>query len=101
MKTELTIEQSARLIEIGVDASLASKCQNTKTSENPIFTLSDLLSILPKRIRVYFFNAHINKDGAEASYVSETSWLACYTAPELIDVLYLLLVWVVENGYIK
>ncbi|WP_290437777.1 hypothetical protein [Muribaculum intestinale] len=63
MKTQLTAEQSAKLIELGVSPEMASEikveveepsrgCPNIYCSEvkRPIFTLSDLVSLLPKSI---------------------------------------------------
>lgn len=58
MKTGLTIEQSQRLIELGVNPYLASKEVTEKhpITENEItyqiFTLADLLKILPKEITI-------------------------------------------------
>ena len=59
MKTILTIEESAKLIELGMDKELASDCDSTMKvcasgrgiirlpEVRPIFTLTDLLAILP------------------------------------------------------
>ncbi|MDE7464981.1 MAG: hypothetical protein K2M59_03780 [Muribaculaceae bacterium] len=113
MKTELTIEESARLIELGVDAKLASKCQNTKTSENPVFDLSDLLSILPKEITTSetIMGDDFTSDIEINWYSNVRLWKCGYTclplpvdvgcAPELIDALYQLLIWAIEQGYLK
>lgn len=55
MRTTLSIEQSARLIELGVPESV-STFQYCKAFDNPdeqyptIFRLEDLLRILPKKI---------------------------------------------------
>ena len=118
MKTTLTIEESAKLIELGVDPKLASShtlgvqtptgITNVyrKVEEGkPIFTLSDILSILPKEIEV---------DKVELSLVIEwqyNKWYACYmgrgrmagdcSAPELIDALYQLLIWAIENNFVN
>lgn len=66
MKNELTIEQSQHLIELGVDAKLASKyCSAMKIGmgcrgivripeSKPIFELQDILAILPKEIKHKF-----------------------------------------------
>ena len=63
MKTELTIEESARLIELGVDAKLATRSLITNERR---FKLEDLFSILPKEIEqedrhpmtvVYYWNS--------------------------------------------
>ncbi len=61
MKTQLTAEESAKLIELGVSPERASESKSSvaygngargimKVPETPIFTLSDLIGILPKSI---------------------------------------------------
>ncbi|MDE5998262.1 MAG: hypothetical protein K2G77_08655 [Muribaculaceae bacterium] len=122
MKTTLTIEESARLIELGVDAKLASKgnsamqvCTNgrriTRILEpRPIFELSDLLSILPKEIEDNGITDTLN------IWVADNEWCvkyepasdefisladSYYESPELIDALNQLLIWCLENNHIK
>lgn len=140
MKTELTIEESAKLIELGIDAKLASKerffvgeyeraeyfdkiekltgkrilpkgvfqkrekaYMNGPTSWNiyhKVFSLTDILSILPKEIGNYELNISANKYKYFASYVL---WVATdirdilsfnqFSASELIDALNSLLIW--------
>ena len=82
MKTTLTVEESARLIELGVDPKMASTtcinfngtyayvsgeesgtvrdCVSSRyyTEERPCFSIADLLSILPKEIE--YNNARIS-----------------------------------------
>lgn len=86
MKTTLTIEESARLIELGIDPKLASKWEIVDaTDENdpnsfldyeeyPIFDLSDILSILPKEI----------KEGTPANDMTIAKQLALVLAKEII-----------------
>ena len=114
MKTTLSIEESARLIELGVDAKLASKhtlgVQTPTGIPNvyrkgddgkPIFTLSDLLSILPKEI-VLESGLHCD---LKMQYVYK-NWTAGYTpyvmsicTHELIDALNRLVIWcLTEKG---
>lgn len=55
MKTTLTAEQSAELIKHGVDKDKASLMQDDDRGRwpypsVPIFTLADLLALLPKNI---------------------------------------------------
>lgn len=65
MKTTLTIEQSARLIELGADKELANVCADVPDCDKPewndpnaidilesqcVFSLESLLAILPKKI---------------------------------------------------
>lgn len=118
MKTELTIEQSVRLIELGVDPKLASNDKvtydkNVKPYHHPIYSLADLLSILPKEITTsetimgddFISELQINWD------CNRKLWRCAYLvlphpvdvgiAPELIDALYQLLIWCLEQGYLK
>ncbi len=116
MKTELTIEQSQRLIELGVNPDLASKkvIKKYQITENEIqyaiFSLTDLLEILPKHIIVddeecYIRYSVCSMGEWEATYDPER-WLYANRADvayadELIDALYKLLIWVISNRLIK
>ena len=112
MKTTLTIEQSAELIKRGVTKDKASKLPLCATSPDesrwsePIFTLTDILSILPKVL---------HKDGLAYHYVLTIywdedikAWRAMYdaigdniagdcAAPELIDALFALIISLLDN----
>ena len=112
MKTTLTIEQSQHLIELGVDTNRASEvhqhCDDVSQWTNrgyPIFTLSDLLELLPKEIKI-----EIPSEKSNAMLPLRMNWnrnikqwrcyyAAIFSAPELIDALFALLCWVVENDY--
>ena len=122
MKTQLTIEQSERLIELGVSPERASMRESSvaygngargimKAPETPIFTLADIISMLPKgicyeglwiklRITTWidepWFAGYQNQVGV---YVTPDE--APFSAPELIDALYSLLLWCLEKGYVK
>lgn len=122
MKTRLTVEQSAKLIELGVSPERASERESSvvygngargimKVPKMPIFTLADILDILPKtqdvrgesaRLQVYNHPAgywvvsYATCDGGTLTYQTP-----CFSAPELIDALYSLLVWCLEKGYVK
>lgn len=119
MKDKLTIEESAKLIELGVDAKLASKESAVwgkfKSHKRPIFTLTDILSILPKEIdgNILVINAtgfNIESEEYEEGwcvfYVNSNFDVAygeksIFSAPELIDALNQLLKWVLSNGHYK
>lgn len=118
MKTTLTIEQSQRLIELGVNPYLASNEVTEKhpITENeisyPIFTLADLLGILPKRIDDYHFSIDHNGDSFDVNYLEwddDENWEAVvcsfmcdgFAAPELINALYELTIWLIENKHIQ
>ncbi len=114
MKITLTIEQSQRLIELGVSAEKAS---GESLVGGSIFTLADLLGILPKEIEVESRDGDIDDAwlflvwDTNGDYADNHEWLAAYTAgftyiankhaPELIDAIYSLLIWLIENKYIR
>ena len=118
MKDRLTIEQSQHLIKLGVDPSKASirpttnhigqpfilikhenwEAQTLCINPRPIFSSADILSFLPKSKKgigglVFGFS------------VEQERWKAFYDdcpestkyGEELIDALFELLVWVLEN----
>lgn len=101
MKTTLAIEQSQKLMALGIDPKLAS--EEYISSDDPLFTLTDLLSILPKEIKIH-------RDGDTLSMIYHCGqWRVGYTncaeycnhtkvAPELIDALYQLLIYVLDNN---
>ena len=122
MKTQLTAEESAKLIELGVSPERASERTPDYTDINntgrplerrellPVFTLGNILDILPK---------FVPDAGGDLSYALKIQpcnlpgWQVCYYAysldngkgyqasPELIDALYSLLVWCLEKGHVK
>ena len=145
MKTTLTVEESARLIELGVDPKMASMVSWKQTETwarksvlpnkehltlkpfkpmiigferfetKDVFTLADILRILPKEIedsnldiistQVDIKN-HKKISGWMVTYIDSHNDLAfgdesIFQAPELIDALYSLLIWFLENKIIK
>lgn len=111
MKTELTTEQSQHLIELGVPANKASMTSNQLHGDpyyndyyQCIFTLTDLLEILPKEIGKPY--APEDKENLVVFWLDDV-WTAAYAmirefyAEELIDALYELTVWCIENGHLK
>lgn len=123
MKTRLTAEESAKLIELGVSPERASKRTfDLKDVNNlskplerrellPIFTLADILDILPKEFNVsgtsarlqvynhpaeYWIASYVTYDGGTLTYQNP-----CSAEKELIDALYSLLVWCLKKGYVK
>lgn len=124
MRNLLTAEESAKLIELGVSPERASERTPDYTDINntgrplerrellPIFTLADLVSLLPKKITFgHRTNCRLKMQPIISSKdrISEV-WQACYLhtslkanaeSPELIDALYSLLVWCLEKGHVK
>ena len=112
MKQQLTKEQSKRLIELGVPTEKASESVVEENhGENhswtyPVFTIGDLLEVLPKEIG----NAGYMTLGMEVLYDEEKYfWKVLYydcagsvfEEDELIDALFDLVVWCIDNRYIK
>ena len=118
MKTTLTIEQSAHLIELGVDAKLASERefvdkterdsnQFLEIEEYPRFALTDLLSILPKEIDSNpntCLDMAVGEDSCGVCYINSENGddisPRFYTS-ELIDALYQLAIYCLENNHIN
>ena len=121
MKTELSLEQSAKLIELGVDAKLASLKEyvdihpevlkgNAEYAKPwgwmPKFTLADILAILPKEIEIEGekedLNIVMDNRGTLVGYPKFHKKHGCaFVSPELIDALFHLLFWVIENNVIN
>lgn len=131
MKTELTTEQSKRLMDLGVGSDKASKCWVTDPNDDecqqlvnhdeycyeyaalkpqPVFTLSDMLSILPKWIkyRNMLLWLRIRVDQYEERWCCVYEEGTCdndeadtfQSAEELIDALYELLVNCIKDKLI-
>lgn len=115
MKTILTIQESAELIKRGVSINKASvKCpidapyRTSGIYIASVFTLADLLSLLPKVIwyggRVPFtLDIYADEDGWQMTYTSPHSrnkegW---NYAEELIDALFTLLLWAIDHNHVK
>lgn len=115
MKTELTIQQSEHLIKLGVPKEIASVKEDMYGPA--LFTLTDLLEILPKVIEVKDINQYNEEYNCKAYIYQE--WIGKYEvgykiptltlvnyidkfhSEELIDALYELTVWCIENGHLK
>ena len=119
MKTALNPEQSATLIAKGISADKASEIKeyDDEVSQwthrgTPIFTLADILGLLPKEIErdtincgLDIYYSPIGSYFWRASYLtysySEIQYVAVEkNEEELIDALYSLLCWVIDNGHI-
>lgn len=106
MKTTLTIEQSATLISKGVSPERANEYEEGNFEDIPIFTLTDLLSLLPKHIPFANAEWYLNIQWD----ILDNKWHVQYLdfdhydevvkeeeAPELIDALYLLTLAVINH----
>lgn len=115
MRTTLTIEQSAELIKRGVSASRAHeiKVYNDPVSEwthkgCPLFTLADLLSLLPKKITLEpGMNACLNIFMADDDYcvtsytLSNNASIVAIGPCEPIDSFYSTLLWAIDHNHVK
>lgn len=127
MKTTLTIEQSAELIKRGVSAYKASgieklykptmtqtgKVINVYDDDAAVFTLADLFAMLPKgiihnglscKLRITswydepYFAGYMNQVG---KYIMGNPYDAPFSAEELIDTIFALLCWAIDNRHVK
>ena len=115
MKTQLTNEQSEHLMSLGVPEEKASIKQDMYGPA--LFTLTDLLEILPKEIeykgKVYMIETFWNKlvQGWCTWYRTAEMTPLClnqdiannptFIETELIDALYELCVWCLKNNHLK
>lgn len=117
MKTTLTAEQSAELIKHGVGKDKASLMQDDDRGRwpypsVPIFTLADVCALLPKgvihnglscKLRITswydepYFAGYENQIG---KYIMGNPYDAPFSAEELIDAIYELLLWAIGHGHI-
>lgn len=121
MKTQLTAEESAKLIELGVSPERASeRTFDLKDVNNlgkplerrellPVFTLADILDMLPKEIKHNGCTYKLNIDYPPICMVAarynaeddDLDSLKGYMCEELIDALYSLLLWVIDHKHVK
>lgn len=106
MKTRLSPEESQRLRAIGVSADKAS-------GEEGIYTLDDLLALLPKEIEI--LHLHIPVKARLRITADSASWYAAYVYDfdgkeyrkdqffdtELADVLHSLARWCINTLHVK
>lgn len=117
MKTQLTAEESAKLIELGVSPERASESKSSvaygngvrgimKVPETPIFTLSDLVSLLPKSIehggyaeaKLNIYTRPHRRECWVAKYIVSAKTIPYDGAgDELIDALYEVLYKLLDN----
>ena len=127
----LSIEQMTKLKELGVDTSKASMCYVFFESDgnkyeklvvndedcyefaslNPIptFTLHDIIELLPKAINSHFgiLTLAIKSSGDFLLHVvsyenrCKLSNVVWFFNDNILDAAYQMLIWVIENGYLK
>ena len=118
MKTALTAEQSAELIKRGVSEGIVTtripkvNGRGFIVEYSPIFTLADVCALLPKgvihngiscKLRITswydepYFAGYENQVG---KYIMGNPYDAPFSAEELIDALFDLLLWAIGHGHI-
>ena len=126
----LSIEQMQRLKELGVDTSKASMCYISKYPScdfddgdptvvvskdfnkrlynefGPAFTLQDLIELLPSQLIHKDETLYLNFDNIGKEY--GFYYVACdfeiyiyFNDKDILQAAYNMLIWVVENGYLK
>lgn len=128
-KQTLSIEQMQHLKNLGVDTSKATFCVNVADEDkhiftydtyyslieyscetHPVFTLQDVLDLLPKEIMPHTtpYSLYIDYQEMRVAYCFVDREGMCWLEPtfsidekELIDAAYEMLCWVIENGYLK
>lgn len=112
MKTTLTIEQSAELVKRGVPHEYMTgekplrNDYGDKYGSVALFTIADLLSLLPKEIENGLYSLDLMADNVEwdSVYSSAHEGYDPYfvaNEKELIDVLYKTLLWAIDNNHVK
>ena len=121
MRQVLSIDQMKHLKELGLDTSDASMCfeWNESDSDNMVvtsmdadtnydyyygtYTLQDILNKLPCFIGNQVFTIHKLADIYTCLYIElyTRSFINITEGEELIDAVYDMLCWCIENGYVK
>lgn len=122
MKTTLTPQESAELISKGISADKASEktlaykeyvkgCLVECQPASQIFTLADLLSLLPNNYpgdeldsggkRVYLTIAAVDWNRWMAKYSTVNKVIAARIHDEMIDSVYELLLWAIDHNHVK
>ena len=72
--------------------------------KKPVFTLQDIIELLPREVTDYAdYQLLINKqrDSYSVSYENTDSFLVSFCRVELLDCLYEMLLWVIDNDYLE
>lgn len=101
MRTELTWQESMCLHNFGLEKEKASKRQEVAGYETPIYTLDDLLEILPNSLEEYHYNrleiTKTHRNEWKVSYLLFDEWdsvIKFFERNELIEAIYVMLVWI-------
>ena len=117
----LSIEQMNRLKELGVDVKPKGMClmytsdssdnyylkygESTCEDDVVAFGLHDIIELLPKEIDGAYLSLELDYCSIEYYYIDHEeriSWKSIdFNIEEIIDACYEMLLWVIENGYLK
>ena len=119
----LSIEKITKLKELGVDVKPKGMClmytsdssdnyylkygESTCEDDVKAFSLQDLIELLPKRLMSDFGDADLiiqpNRDATVyvISYEPKNDIIAWFYDENILDAAYKMLIWVIENGYLK
>ena len=116
----LSIEQINKLKELGVDVKPKGMClmytsdssnnyylkygESTCEDDVAAFSLHDIIELLPKEIDGAYLSLGFDYCSIEYYYIYEEriSWKSIYfNIAGIIDAAYDMLLWVIENGYLK
>ena len=119
----LTIEQMNQLKELGIDVKPKEECliyssvgsddykliygQSVCEDDMKAFNLQEVIELLPKRLMSDFGDADLiiqpNRDATVyvISYEPKNDIIAWFYDENILDAAYKMLIWVIENGYLK
>ena len=117
----LSIEQMNQLKELGVDVKPKGTClmytsdssdnyylkygESTCEDDVVAFSLQDVIEILPKEIDGTYLSLELDYCSIEYYYIDyeeRISWKSIdFNIEKIIDACYEMLLWVIENGYLK
>ena len=116
----LTIEQMTKLKELGVDVNPKGIClmytsdssdsyylkygESTCEDDVAAFSLQDIIEILPKEIDGTYLSLELDSCRIDyyMDYYERISWKSIdFNIEEIMDGVYEMLLWVIENGYFK
>ena len=116
----LSIEQMQRLKDLGVDIQPTGTClmytsdssdkyylkygESTCEDDVKAFTLQDIIELLPKEIDGTYLSLELDYCRIDyyMDYYERISWKSVdFNIEEIMDGVYEMLLWVIENGYLK
>ena len=69
--------------------------------KKPVFTSQDIIELLPREVTDYKLLINKQRDSYSVSYENTDSFLVSFCRVELLDCLYEMLLWVIDNDYLE